>query len=233
MTSKLTGILKEGNAGDRIAARVGDYERLYGGAARGGLDERKADYRNVERTSYDLVTAFFELGWGQSFYFSPDKVGVYDEAFRLLKPGGCFAAYEYCLTGRFDAADPDHLRLKADIEYGGALPNIARPDEVDGPLREVGFELIDARDPAAEAPPEIPWHQPFIGSGLSFASLRSSPVGRRLTSSSIWLLERLGIVPRGAARVLTLLNLAAATFAEAGCLGIFTPMYFFLARKPE
>ena len=341
MSSKLTDLLKDGNAGDGVAARIEDYKRRYGGAARGGLDERKADYRNFENTYYDLVTDFYEYGWGQSFHFAPravnesfaaslarhehyiahrlglgpgmtavdlgcgvggplieiarfsgarivgvsdnamhleraakrseaaglshltdwlecdfmqvdapdasfdaaysieasccapDKVGVFGEAFRLLKPGGIFAAYEYCLTDRFDAADPDHRRLKADIELGGGLPDIARPHEVDDALREVGFELTEARDLAAEAAPGIPWYQPLVGSGLSFASFRSSAAGRRLTGGSLWLLERLGIVPRGTTRVASLLNLAALSFAEAGRLGIFTPMYFVYARKPQ
>lgn len=164
---------------------------------------------------------------------APDRAGVYGEVFRLLKPGGSLAVYEYCLTGRFDAGDPNHRRLKDDMEYGGALPDIAHPHDIDDAMREAGFELIEARDLAAEAPPGIPWYQPFVGEGLSFTSLRSSPVGRRVTSGSLRLLERLGVVPRGAARVARLLNLAAAAFAEAGRLGIFTPMYFFLARKPR
>ena len=342
MESKLTNLLRDGDAGGRrVAARIEDYERRYGGAARGGRDERKADYRDFENTYYDLVTDFFEYGWGQSFHFAPraanesfaaslarhehyiahrlglgpgmtavdlgcgvggplieiarfsgarivgvnnnrlqleraakrseaaglghladwiecdfmrvdapdatfdaaysieasccapDKAGVYGEVFRLLKPGGCLAAYEYCMTDRFDAADPDHQRLKADMEYSGGLPDIARPHDVDDALREAGFELLDARDLAAEAPPGIPWYLPLVGSGLSFARIRSSAAGRRLTHGSIWLLERLRLVPRGTTRVSSLLNLAAASIGEAGRLGIFTPMYFVLARKPE
>ena len=171
--------------------------------------------------------AFFDAAYSiEATCCAPDKEGVYREAFRLLKPGGCLAVYEYCLTDRFDPADPDHRRLRADMEYSGALPPIARPHEVDEAIRGAGFDLLEAGDLAAEAPPGIPWYEPLVGSGLSFASVRSSSAGRRLTHTTLWLLERLRIVPRGTTRVSSLLNLAAVSFAKAGRLGIFTPMYF-------
>lgn len=113
----------------------------------------------------------------------------------MLKPGGCFAAYEYCLTVRFDADDPEYLRLKAAIDYGGSLPDIARPHEVHDTLRTVGFELIDTRNLAAEAPPGIPCYEPLVGSGPSFTTFRGSAAGRRLTTGSPWLLERISLQP--------------------------------------
>ena len=337
---KLTDILKDAGSGDGVASRARDYDRRFGGAARGGRDERKADYRNFENTYYDLVTDFFEYGWGQSFHFAPraegesfaaslarhehyiahrlglgpgmvaadigcgvggplieiarftgarivgvnnnamqleraakrsaaaglghladfiksdfmqvdapdasfdaaysieatccapDKAGVYGEVYRLLRPGACFAAYEYCMTGPFDPDDPNHSRLKADMEYAGALPDLPRPREIDEALREAGFELLEARDLAADAPPGVPWWEPLAGSGLSVARVRSSAAGRRLTLAMLWPLERLRIVPRGTTRVAGLLDLAAVSIAEAGRLGIFSPMYFVLARKP-
>ena len=340
MAPRLTDILKEAQSGDRVDTAVRDYDRRYGGEARGGLDERKTDYQNFGNTYYELVTDFYEYGWGQSFHFAPrvvgesfaaslarhehylaqkldlqpgmvaadlgcgvggpareiarfsgativgvnnneyqleraakqteaenlshlvdylkcdfmnvdaadnhfdavyaieatvhapDKAGVYGEAFRVLKPGACFAAYEYCLTDLFDAQNTEHLRLKADLEYAGALPMIARPHEVDEALNTVGFEILETRDLSAEAPPGIPWYQPLVGSGRSFASFRSSAVGRRLTHGSLWLLERLRVVPHGSSHVARLLETAATAMVEAGRLGIFTPMYFIHARKP-
>lgn len=339
--SKLTDILKDAKSGDRVEVDISEYDRRYGGAERGGLDERKTDYRNFANTYYDLVTDFYEYGWGCSFHFAPraegesfaaslarhehyiahkldlrsgmvavdlgcgvggplieiarfsgakivgvnnneyqlkraatmteaaglshlvdfvkcdfmqvdaqegsfdaaynieahchapDKVDAYGEVYRLLKPGGCFASYEYCMTDRFDAENPEHQRHKADLEYAGALPGIPRPHEVDDALRQVGFELLEARDLAAEAPPGIPWYQPLVGSGLSLANFRASAVGRRLTHGTLRVLELLRVVSRGASRVATMLNLAGVAIAEAGRLGIFTPMYFILARKPE
>ena len=38
---------------------------------------------------------------------------------------------------------------------------------------------------------------------------------------------------KGTVRVAETLNLCAEAIAEAGGLGIFTPMYFIHARKPE
>ncbi len=343
MTSKsrFTDILKDAKSGDRVEAGISEYERRYGGAGRGGLDERKSDYRNFANSFYDLVTDLYEYGWGRSFHFAPryegesfaaslarhehymaqrlnlqpgmvvvdlgcgvggplreiarfsgakivgvnineyqlkraaelteaehlshlaeylncdfmhvdapdgsfdaaynieahchapDKVCAYGEVFRLLKPGGCFASYEYCMTDLYDAENPEHNRHKTDLEYSGALPGIPRPHEVDDALREAGFDLLEARDLAADAPPGIPWYEPLAGSGISLSNFRSTAFGRRLTHGSLWLLELLKIAPRGSFRVAAMLNISAIALAEAGRLGIFTPMYFILARKPE
>jgi len=339
--TRLTDILKGAKSVDSVEASAQEYVKRYGDAERGGLDERKTDYLDFEKSYYNLVTDFFEYGWGRSFHFAPryegesfaaslarhehymahrlnlqpgmvvldlgcgiggplreivrfsgakivgvnineyqlkraaelteasglshlaeyrncdfmlldapdesfdavysieasccapDKAGVYSEAFRVLKPGALLGVYEYCMTDLFDPENPEQLKLKSDMEYSGALPNIARPHEVDDAMRAVGFELLEARDLAADAPPGIPWYEPLVGSGLSLASFRSSALGRRLTHGSLWLLERLRIVPRGSFRVSAMLNLAGTAFAEAGRLGIFSPMYFILARKPD
>ena len=47
------------------------------------------------------------------------------------------------------------------------------------------------------------------------------------------MLEALRIAPQGTVRVSETLNLCAAAMAEAGRLGIFTPMYLIHARKPD
>lgn len=162
---------------------------------------------------------------------APDKARVFGEAFRLLKPGGRFGTYEYCLTDSFDSEDSRHLRIKAQLELGGGLPDIVRPHEVDDSLQEVGFDLLDGRDLAAEDPMGIPWYQPLVGPSL--ANFRSTKQGRLVTHGLVSMLERMGVVPRGTGRVSKLLNRAASAFAEGGQLGIFTPMYFALARKPD
>ncbi len=186
------------------------------------------DFHNVDAPD-DSFDAAFSI---EATCCSSDKARIYSEVYRLLKPGACFAGYEYCLTDRYDASDPYHVKIKSDIELGGGLPDIAYSHEIDEILRSVGFEVLETRDLAEQSGPSVPWYLPLAGSGLSFASFRSSSVGRLVTQSSLRVLETLRIVPRGTVRVSKTLNLGADAMVESGRLGIFSPMYFVHVRKP-
>ena len=124
-------------------------------------------------------------------------------------------------------------KIKSDLEVGGALPDVALPQQVDDALRQVGFELLESRDLTENPGPSIPWYQPLAGLQISFASFRSSTAGRMATHGTLQLMEALGIVPKGTVRVSGLLNLCATAMVASGRLGIFTPMYFVYARKPQ
>ena len=136
------------------------------------------------------------------------------------------------MTDRFDAQDPHHVKIKADIELGGGVLEIDDRQTIDNALRSVGFEVLETRDLGIQTGPSIPWYQPLVGSGLSLAAFRSSRIGRWITHNSLRVLEALHIAPKGTVRVSQTLNLCAAAMAEAGRLGIFSPMYFIHARKP-
>ena len=188
----------------------------------------QCDFLHVDAPddSFDAVFAI------EATCHAPDKLSIYGEVFRLLKPGACFGAYEYCLTDRFDAKNPLHLKIKADIELGGGLLEIDDRQTIDSALRSVGFQVLETRDLSVQAGPSIPWYQPLIGTGLSVAAFRSSRIGRWVTHNSLRVLEAIHIAPQGTVRVSETLNLCAMAMAEAGRLGIFTPMYFLHARKP-
>ncbi|MDE2779208.1 MAG: methyltransferase domain-containing protein [Chloroflexota bacterium] len=192
-------------------------------------DFLQCDFLNVDAAdeSFDAIYSI------EASCCAPDKFGIYSEAFRLLKPGGRFGAYEYCMTDRFDPQDPHHLQVKADLQLGGGLLVIDDPDTVKIALAEAGFEVLEARDLAIQTGPSIPWYQPLVGSGLSLASFRSSSVGRKVTDITVRTLEALHIAPRGTFHVVKTLDLCADAMVEAGRLGIFTPMYFILAQKPR
>ncbi len=341
MPVKLSKTLKDKLSPSGVAETFREYEQRFGKAKRGELQEEDGASGKVTELYYDVVTDFYEYGWGRSFHFAPrvpgesfkaslarhehylayvlelkpgmivadlgcgiggplleivrfsgekvvginsngyqlerarklaeeaelahlveflhcdflkvdapdnsfdavfdieatrhaqDKLSVYSEVFRLLKPSASFAAYEYCLTDRFDAQNPHHLKIKADIELGGSLINIDDRETVDNALRSAGFEVLETRDLSVQTGPSIPWHQPLIGSGVSLAAFRSSRLGRWGTHNSLRVLEALRIAPKGSVHVPETLNLCAVAMAEAGRFGIFTPMYFLHARKPE
>ncbi len=192
------------------------------------LEFLHCDLMNIDAPdgSYDAVYSI------QSICRAPDVSRVYAEAFRILKPGGCFAAYECSLSDNFDAEKAEHQRVLEGLKFSGPMLEIPRQGEINAALRRVGFELLEARDLTEEGSYHIPWYQPLVGSRLSFTGFRRSLFGRWWANTFLWLLESLGIFPRGATRWTALLNLSADVHAEAGKLGIFTPEYFVLGRKP-
>ena len=192
-----------------------------------------AEFLHCDFLHIDAPDSSFDAAYDiEATCHAPDKVSVYSEVFRVPKPGACFGAYEYCMTERFDPSNNRHLRLKADIQLGGSLLDIDDYQTVDDALRTVGFEILETRDLTEQPGPSIPWYQPLVGSGMSFASSRSTRVGRELTTNIQPALEALRIVPQGSVNVSQKLTLCAAGMAEAGRLGIFTPMYLLHARKP-
>ncbi|NOY94222.1 MAG: methyltransferase domain-containing protein [Deltaproteobacteria bacterium] len=164
---------------------------------------------------------------------APDKVALFREVLRTLKPGASFAGYEWCLTPLYDAESARHRQIKKDIEEGDGLPDIALTREVDEALREAGFELVEARDVAPESDPFAPWYLPLTGKEMSLRSLPRTPLGRTLTNFATRALERVHLAPQGTSEVSSFLNRAADALVAGGETGIFTPMYFFHAKKPE
>jgi len=56
-------------------------------------------------------------------------------------------------------------------------------------------------------------------------------VGRNCTHIMVRILELLRIAPKGSVRVSALLNATALDLVEGGQKELFTPSYYFLARK--
>ena len=164
---------------------------------------------------------------------APDKQGVYSEVFRVLKPGGLFIGDEWCVTDRYNPENPVHRQLKSGIEIGNALPDLATTGEVVQALEQCGFEILKVEDMAFHSDPDMPWYRALQGRDLNLTSLPRTPLGRWLTNISTRLMETIGVFPRGTSAVSTLLNHAADDLVAAGIEGIFTPLYYFKAKKPH
>ena len=78
------------------------------------------------------------------------QVGCYKEVLRVLKPGGCFAGYEWCATDQYDPANPAHKDVMAEIELGNGLPDVRTCAETIESLKKAGFEVLDSRDLALD-----------------------------------------------------------------------------------
>jgi sterol 24-C-methyltransferase len=189
----------------------------------------KGDFMNVpvEDGRFDAVYTI------EASCHAPDRVGLFRELHRVMKPGALIGGYEWCLTDRYDDTDPTHRRIKKDIEVGNGLPELSPTSVVDSALGRAGFELLETEDLALTSDPEAPWYLPLTGQDTGLMALPRKPMGRKVTNTVTSLLERLRLAPKGTSEVSDFLNAGADALVAGGELGLFTPMYFFLARKPE
>ena len=113
------------------------------------------------------------------------------------------------------------------FQEGNALPDIQSiPDNV-ATLRAVGFEVLEEEDLSLTS--EVPWESPLEP---GWFNLKATPVGRSATHCMLYCMEKLGLSPKGSTRVHSMLCLGADGLVKGAKAGIFTPMFFTLARKP-
>ncbi|KAL6129951.1 hypothetical protein ACLB2K_068333 [Fragaria x ananassa] len=189
----------------------------------------KADFMKIPfpENTFDAVYAI------EATCHAPDAYGCYKEIYRVLKPGQCFAAYEWCMTDSFDPNNAEHQKIKAEIEIGDGLPDIRLTGKCLEALKQAGFEVIWEKDLAKDVKESpLPWYLPLDKSRISLSSFRLTAVGRFFTKNMVKALEYVGLAPQGSQRVQDFLEKAAEGLVEGGKKEIFTPMYFFVARKP-
>jgi sterol 24-C-methyltransferase len=112
-----------------------------------------------------------------------------------------------------------------------SLPDIASIPETIHALEAAGFEVLDSFDAALTSDRQTPWYLPLRGETSSPLAVRRGRLGRRIARRTIGALEKLGIAPKGSKEVSQMLGRAAEALIAGGETGIFTPSYFFLARR--
>jgi len=161
---------------------------------------------------------------------APDRVGVYSEIFRILKPGGRFASYEWVVTDSYNPQNPTHQALKLGIERGNGLPDLEPSSKIVEALKAAGFEVIEHFDRAPST--DIPWYYPLTAR-LTPKGVFHTWLGRYIARKGLSLLEYLKIAPGGSSSTLDMLQKGADSLVGAGHAEVFTPMYWVLCRKPE
>jgi sterol 24-C-methyltransferase len=170
---------------------------------------------------------------------APSLTGVYSEIFRVLKPGGTYATYEWLLSDSYDAENAQHRQISYDIEIGDGIPHMVRKDVAVKAFEQVGFEIIHNEDLADKGDP-VPWYYPLAGQ-LQFCPslvdffkvlLMTRPV-RTLSHGLLGVLGYLRLAPPDAQKTADALAQAQDALVNGGKAKLFTPMQLYVARKPE
>jgi sterol 24-C-methyltransferase len=184
-----------------------------------------------EKETYDAAYAI------EATCHAPDRVGVYSEIYRVLKPGSVFACYEWCMTDNFDPENEDHLRMKKQIEEGDGLPDICHTSVCLEAMKKAGFEILDERDVAEEDYGAKyggkPWMLPLLPSWNPFTQrFQFNFLGQALTKYSLKVLEFLYLAPKGTSKTQIMLQKGGIGLGDGGNAKIFTPMYLMVGKVP-
>jgi len=182
--------------------------------------------------SFDAVYAI------EATVHAPTWEGVYGEIFKVLKPGGVFGVYEWCMTDKWDPSNPEHKHLAHQIELGNGIPEMRPLRLAREALKTVGFEIEHEED-LAERPDPIPWYYPLEGDISKaqtfwdyFTVWRMSWSGKLVSHNAMRLMEFVGMLPKGTYDVGESLKVAGDSLVRGGQTKLFTPMYLAISRKP-
>jgi len=101
-------------------------------------------------------------------------------------------------------------------------------------MKKAGFEILETKDFGMSGPEyEIPWYDSLEGKYWSATGFAHTPIGMWLTNKMVWFMETVHIAPKGTLEIHSLLLQVAHQLVQAGKLEIFSPSYFYLARKPK
>eukprot|EP00300_Choanocystis_sp_HF-7_P001632 c11316_g1_i1.p1 GENE.c11316_g1_i1~~c11316_g1_i1.p1 ORF type:complete len:425 (+),score=107.41 c11316_g1_i1:35-1276(+) len=165
---------------------------------------------------------------------APDQVACFKEILRVLKPGGRFVSYEWCMTKDYDSSNAEHRRIKKMIEEGDGLPEMRTTDSVVDSMKKAGMKLVEARDLVDEKFVVVPWYQPLTPSyNILSQRFQFNPIGLVLTRIMLTIMEAFCIAPKGTRKVQEMLQQAAVGLALGGKIKIFTPMYLVVTEKPR
>lgn len=192
----------------------------------------------------DLVSQFGENSFDAVYAIeatchAPTWEGVYGQIEKVLKPGGIFGVYEWCMTDSYDASNAEHRRVAHGIEVGDGIPEMRTIKQARDALNNVGFTILHEED-LADRGDEVPWYYPLTGD-LRYAQniwdlftfWRMTWVGKFTTQTALKVFEATRLVPKGTHDVGEQLKIAADALVEGGSKKLFTPMMLFVCKKKQ
>ena len=203
-----------------------------------GLSEQcqivRGDFNNLDDNS-DLPSESYDAAYTiEASCHAKDRPHCYKQIYNKLKPGAIFAGYEWVMiSGKYDSKNEEHNKIKFDIMKGDGLPEILMDKDIDESLRKAGFEVIKTEDVGVtDQIHPVPWYQPIDNGGWDFTSWFQTSYGRFIVHKLVGILESVGLVPKSSQQAYEFLMAGASGLVAGGKTGIFTPCYFFMARKP-
>jgi len=200
-----------------------------------GLESRcllkQGDFCKLSEFEDNSVDKVFAI---ESTCHSPNRCEVYDQVYRVLKPGGKFASYEWVLNeDTFNPQDEGHLTIKYEIEKGNALPDLITEKAVLGYFKQSGFDVTYSEDldKTSREKGQIPWHHSMMAK-CTVENFQHTRCGMTFTHYLTWFLEKINLAPKGTFRTHGILRVAAEGLVKSGENQIFTPMFLVVAQKP-
>lgn len=205
-------------------------------------NRREGLFGQVESIQADFMKMPFKDGHFDGVYaiestcHAPNRVEVYAEINRVMKPGTIFATYEWCVTDKYDPNNKEHVKIKEDIMSGDGLPDLVHTSVCTKAVKEAGFEVIEVRDCCEDGHLEggQPWYVPLVPSWnpLKWPRFQFNPVMMHIMPLILRVLETFSIVPSGTCATQVMLQAGGRGLAKGGQSGIFTPAWLMVARKP-
>lgn len=142
------------------------------------------------------------------------------------------------MTDDWNPSIPEHKALAHEIELGNGIPEMRPLSKSREALSAVGFHVEHEED-LAERLDEVKWYYPLEGdiwkAQTAWDMLTvwgTSWSGMLITHTIMWIMELIGLLPKGTLEVVHSLKSARTGLVKGGQSKLFTPMYLAISRKP-
>ena len=171
--------------------------------------------------------------------YAPDLTHLYNQIYRVLKPGATFGQLDWVMTEKFDDENKDHVGVRNRIERGNGISNMPLIAGVRSSFAEAGFKIVCDEDTALRSKPG-PWYYAPAGD-LTYTVdwedwwlvFKMHPLVRKIWYGLFWFLMKIHILDPEVISVMDTMAYCVDSVVEGGRKGIFTPTWMLVATKTD